>query len=242
MEDLYIALYDSRNRLKGYNVHRGGARSKASKFTRQKQSEMRKGSGNPAFRHDVSTERIIEWCLQGKSKSEIAKLESTSPSTVSKRLSPFGLKPIKKSSAMAGETNGRWRREVRTQDLVSLCERGLGRDEISEITGISSSTITKRFRLFGYVPRWKSKEYSGNKNPKYKHHVVSDEVMLLYVAGLDTKDLSIKFGVSPKTIKSRLKQAGVILRRGPRPKNGKSTTTKGSTISKASPLRDSLDL
>ena len=76
-EKLYIQIYDTMNRKKGYNKESGGHQNKHhSDEYKQKMSELRKGENNPFYNktHTSETKRKMSKSHKGKPKSKQHKL------------------------------------------------------------------------------------------------------------------------------------------------------------------------
>jgi group I intron endonuclease len=146
-----------------------------------------------------------------------------------------------------GENNPAYRKDISTDEIVRLRREGKNHSEIGRILSVGPSTIGKRLRRTGIkfdplpvkVSKTKDKSAripwgrSSKANPNWNSGVPVDEVARLYLEeGYSTSELCKLYSVHSKTIKSRLTQAGIVLKRGPRakPKNVQPATAKGSTI------------
>jgi group I intron endonuclease len=161
MEDMYIVLFDTMNRNKGYNLKRGGAKGKASERTKQIQREQRAGTGNARYLHNIESEEIARLYAEGNGTVTVGRMLGISATMVTKRLKSLGI-PLRRTGHPGltdeeklivgarmkvrhkGENNPAYRSDVSTEEIIELRKQGLNWSEIGRRFSISHGTAKER--------------------------------------------------------------------------------------------------
>ena len=185
MEDLYIAAYDTMNPDKGYNSRRGGGNGKFSAESRKRCSESKRGLKYQPRK--IAGPRGIDHPNFGRK----ATLEARR----------------KMSENRSGEKHYKFRKDVSTEDLIHLYETHTA-VEIAKMLDIDPSTVGDRLRKAG-ITLTTSK---GKQGRQRRRDVDTQELVRLYREGLNTKELSKMFSMTPASIANRIKSTGEKMR------------------------------
>lgn len=193
MEDLYILSRDTMNPEKGYNSRRGGANGKFSEESKKRCSASKLGR-----KHSEESRINRSKLFRG----------STHPA--------FGRKATdetrkKMSENRKGAKSYKYRHDVSTEDLIHLYNTGHSTSSIAAMFSIHDSTVGDRLKKAGINLR-PGGSGAGDRSPRFKKEVDSQELARLYLEGIDSVRLGKMFSMTPAAIGQRLKKVGVEMR------------------------------
>lgn len=140
---------------------------------------------------NLPLEQVISDYQSGMSPVELAEKYGVSYGTITKRLKEAGVRKI-----TAKERN---MMNFPLEQVISEHQSGMSPIDLGEKYGVSHGTITKRLKEVGvYLERGRGRK---------KIDLPVDQIWFDYESGMTLTQLAEKYGVSPPTIRTRLKEA-----------------------------------
>lgn len=244
MEDLYIVIFDTMHRDKGYNRKRGGSRGKHSEETKKLFSEQRRGEGNHKYRSDLDTETLVRLYNEGLSTIKLEALFSANRATIWSRLKEAGvvMRPEssgspsveareKLSKLFSGSGSPSYRHDLSSEEAIRLYLGGLSTSDIGQMFSVDANTIKNRLDKSGIKLR--PAKGLGGFRPR-RNDVPTEELIKLHAVGESTTSLAQTFSISPSAVRRRLSRA-----KGS--KNAKRISEEGRASVKAHQVRNPLE-
>jgi len=216
LEVFWIKKLRARDPEVGYNLTDGGegcAGVVQSEETRAKRSESLKGmhtgkfvgEKSYRFRHDLSTEQMVEMYQNGKSSGDIARELGASKETINSRLKSAGVVFRSNSDAQklkysSGHHAASYREDVSTDDMVSMFSQGLTHREIADKLGVSKACVKSRLVKLGI------------RRTPHRCNLDKGKVSEMYQEGYTAYEIADLFNVSPGVIYRSLEESGVPIR------------------------------
>jgi group I intron endonuclease len=116
----------------------------------------------------------------------------------------------KMSADRKGPRSYKYRRDISTEELVRLYETHTT-PKIGKIFNIDPSTVGDRLKKAG-VPIKTRSSYKGKQSRQLRQDVDTQKLVRLYKEGMNTKELSKMFFMTPASIANRIKGAGEKMR------------------------------
>ena len=234
MEDLYIASLGTLVDNGGYNLRHGGSQGKASESTKIRIRLRMRGSNHPKYLHHVKDSELISLYKKGNGIQKIARMLGLRRTTVEQRLKKSKI-PMRRrgtrsfseeekrdiSSRMKLQPKGKessvYRQDIDSGQLVDLYSQGHSTVEISSMLSVSVSAISDRLKKANVVLRSQGfsssrKILKGKDHHSYRHDIATEEIVRLYKQGFSTPKIGEIFGITARTARLRLMEAGVTLR------------------------------
>ncbi|GEM_PF-3141185 len=150
--------------------------------------------GRPSKISDETVKKFVELYEEGWTIKEISERYGVYRTTVSKKLKEKGLKLRRRGRKISLNMIMKW---------VGLYEEGLTQKEIAEMYDVCQGTVSNKLREQGIKGRWLSLK----KN-------IPDDVLeqweRLYKQGVSLTEITRIYGVSYKTVSSKLTKKGVL--------------------------------
>ncbi len=116
----------------------------------------------------------------------------------------------KMSASRKGHKSYKYRRDVPTEELARLYKTHTT-PEIGKMFGIDPSTVADRLKKSG-VPIKTRSSYRGLQRRQLRQDIDTQELVQLYKEGMNTKELSKMFSMTPASIGNRIKGTGEKMR------------------------------
>lgn len=218
LEKHYILTLDTLNSEIGYNQT---WRPSQDEESRQTMSEKNSGENNPAYRDEIDDEHLLDLYNQGMSLTKIEKFLGFPRSTVGFRLKKLGINIKPQPNA----------KDLPDDEIIAEYKNGASVSALARKYKVSNWSIHSRLKKAGLKI-----EQRKVKSSLKREDVSTETLAAQYNAGIKISDLARIHKMDRKTIRTRLQQIGIELK-----KNANKLTTTRRSSRKTSTKSTALD-
>ena len=185
---------------KEYGVARTTIDKRISEYYKREGKQRPKKELNPKI--ELPIEKIVEKWKQGAIQKELAKEYGVSTQTINNRISEYYEKEGKQKTKP--KRKSKLKIELPIDEIVEKWEQGNTLIELTKEYGVSYRTI--RNRISEYYEKEGKQKTKPKRKLKPKKELPIDEIVEKWEKGVTQRELTKEYGVSYRTIQSRISQ------------------------------------
>ena len=187
-----------RELAKEYGVARTTIDKRISEYYKREGKQRPKKELNPKI--ELPIEKIVEKWKQGATQKELAKEYGVSTQTINNRISEY----YEKEGKQKPKRKSKLKIELPIDEIVEKWEQGNTLIELTKEYGVSYRTI--RNRISEYYEKEGKQKTKPKRKLKPKKELPIDEIVEKWEKGVTQRELTKEYGVSYRTIQSRISQ------------------------------------